>query len=319
MNFDELNLKLSVFLDDAQDSKGEYQFSLPLRCDGWNFAQEVFAEHTLAEKTVQLSAEADGRTVLLPPDFVAVGMVYDTTWTYIQRRFTPGSRRDDLENGSAYWLWAGIMHFDLTVSDLTLDYFASWPQLKYSQNEAGEVAVSGSISVPDWARLPLIHLTAAYCLQPYAIRAAHDAQRQHQHRLGQPRAQLPPAASQGACLVVRHAAGQASAASEGVRLWQLKDGGLKHIVGLKSRRAAGQTPARLRSPSRTIRGVDSIGLRNVTQTGKERLMIIVRHMDPMRERANRDTTQSEDSRLWKEWPEAIIGGSMSRRCRASSS
>jgi hypothetical protein len=99
-------------------------------------------------------------------------MVYDATWTYIQRRFTPGSRRDDLENGSAYWLWAGTMHFDITVSALTLDYFASWPQLKYSQNEAGDVAVSGSISVPDWARLPLIHLTAAYCLQPYAIRAA---------------------------------------------------------------------------------------------------------------------------------------------------
>jgi hypothetical protein len=172
MNFDELNLKLSVFLDDAQDSKGEYQFSLPLRCDGWNFAQECFAEHTLAEKTAQLSAEPDGYTVLLPADFKAVGMLYDSLWTYTQRRFTPGAKRQTTENSRAYWLWAGLLHFDITVSALTLDYFATWPQLKYSQNEAGEVAVTGVILVPDWARLPLIHLTAAYCLQPYAIRAA---------------------------------------------------------------------------------------------------------------------------------------------------
>jgi hypothetical protein len=86
-----------------------------------------------------------------------------------------------------------------------------------------------------------------------------------------------------------------------------EDGGIKHLIGLKIVELltdACQTQIAETDDAR----VDTIGLRNVTQTGKERLMLIVRHMDPMRERANRDTTQSEDSRLWKNWPEAIIGG-----------
>jgi hypothetical protein len=174
MNFDELNSKLSVFLDDAQDSKGEYQFALPLRCDGWNFAQDAFAEHTLAEKTAQLKVEPDGYTAILPSDFVQVGMIYDESWTYTQRRFTPGASRTVQDNSYTYWIWAGQLHFEVSVSSavLTLDYFAHWPHLKWSTNEANETAISGNIEVPDWALLPLIHLTAAYCLQPYAIRAA---------------------------------------------------------------------------------------------------------------------------------------------------
>lgn len=177
MTFDELNLKLSVFLDDAQDAKGEYQFALPLRCDGWNFALDVFEEHTLLERTTPLSVESDGRTAILPLDFAAVGMIHESggyLQTYVQRRFTPGAQRfDNLVVGATYWLWAGKLHFEQKPSDsLVLDYFAHWPRLSYSINDAGETAVSGDVMAPEWATLPLIHLTAAYCLQPAAIRAA---------------------------------------------------------------------------------------------------------------------------------------------------
>jgi hypothetical protein len=86
-----------------------------------------------------------------------------------------------------------------------------------------------------------------------------------------------------------------------------EEGGIKHLIGLKIVELLTDACQTQLSESDDTR-VDSIGLRNVTQTGKEKLVLIVRHMDPLRERSNKDTTQSEESKLWKSWPEAIIGG-----------
>lgn len=64
-------------------------------------------------------------------------------------------------------------------------------------------------------------------------------------------------------------------------------------------------------PTSDDRRLDLVGLRSVNLTGKERLSVIVRHMDPLEEERAKDTTRSgggEMAAVFKDWPVGIIGG-----------
>lgn len=181
MAWSDVNAILNVFLDDTADADGNYQFGQQLRIDGWNFAQDAFGQHTLLEKTLTpLTIESDGRTVLLPSDFREAAMIYEPVApyaVYVRREFTPGALRQTAfdELAQTFWGWAGRLHFGTVVTGhtLTLDYWAAWPKVTYTLDaESVPTLVNTTLSVPEWATLPLLHLTTAYCLQPQAIRAA---------------------------------------------------------------------------------------------------------------------------------------------------
>lgn len=88
------------------------------------------------------------------------------------------------------------------------------------------------------------------------------------------------------------------------------DGGIKHLIGMKIvDLLTDACVTQIASTDSTL--VDKVGLRSVQQTGKERLMLIVRHMDPLKETAHRDmalSLRSEAAEAFKGWPNAEIGG-----------
>ena len=52
-------------------------------------------------------------------------------------------------------------------NSLTLDYFADWPSVEYTVKDDKTTAITiDDIYVPRWSLQPLLHLTAAYCLDP---------------------------------------------------------------------------------------------------------------------------------------------------------
>jgi hypothetical protein len=180
MKFAQLNQTLNFFLDDnPKTGARDYQFPLPLRVEGWNFAQDTFSVHTMAEKTVALNLPPGARSIALPADYGAMGLVYDTknNQTYTQKELSAGVvRNDDVAQGFQYWAWGGQLFIDTDkASTLKLSYFAYWPSVEYTVNAEGTVALTkDDVLVPRWSVQALLHLTAAYCLTPHAIRAAMD-------------------------------------------------------------------------------------------------------------------------------------------------
>lgn len=89
-----------------------------------------------------------------------------------------------------------------------------------------------------------------------------------------------------------------------------EDGGIKNLIASKVVELLQQTCIdEIASTDTSL--VDRIGLRSVQQTGKERLSLIVRHMDPLRESSNKDSSlsiRSEAAEAFRNWPPAIIGG-----------
>ncbi len=175
--FDEINTTLCLFLDDnPEGGETKYQFPLPLRIIGWNWAQGVFQTHTMREMTTRLSVAEGGRSAVLPSDYLLMALVYDRNneRTYIRRTFAEGGFRNELGDNFAYWTWGGKLRFDRPVTEqVDIEYYASWPKITYNLNNEGKVVyVQGDVLVPEWSHFALAHLTAAVVLQPPAITAA---------------------------------------------------------------------------------------------------------------------------------------------------
>ncbi len=177
ITFDEINTTLCLFLDDNPDGgEAKYQFPLPLRITGWNWAQGVFQNHTMREMTARLSIAEDRRSALLPDDYLYLALVYDRTneHTYQRRAFAEGGWRNEYSENFAYWVWSHKLRFDRTVTEpIDIEYYASWPKITYNLGSEGKVVyVQGDVLVPEWSHFALAHLTAAAVLQPAAITAA---------------------------------------------------------------------------------------------------------------------------------------------------
>jgi hypothetical protein len=127
--------------------------------------------------------DTDERSGVLPQDFLGVWRIWDISaqrWLYRKHRFDEGAAFFEDDELAEYWVWSDRLIFnqDLTIdnSEMTLYYYAYWPEIVY-QNESGTITlVDEDIIVPQWAIGPLMHLTAAFCLQPGAIQAARTRQ-----------------------------------------------------------------------------------------------------------------------------------------------
>lgn len=175
--FDEINTTLCLFLDDSpKEGELKYQFPLPLRIAGWNWAQQVFQNHTLREATCSVVVDEAKRSATLPNDLVSIATIYDNLneRTYARRSFAAGGHRNDYSENFAYWTWGGRLRFDRTVIEpLVLEYYATWPNITYNVNNEGKVVyVNDAVLVPEWAHKALAHLTTAAVLHPPAITAA---------------------------------------------------------------------------------------------------------------------------------------------------
>lgn len=175
--WDEVNTKLSLFLDD----EGGTNYSVPLRVWAWNAAQRVLAvHHTPREKTTSLTMESGERSAVLPPDFIAVWKIYDSDQQRWYSEYRPGAtykRSTDSELGQ-YWVWGNKLYFeksiDVSNTDHTMYYAAYWPDITYQVVDSEYAYTDDEVIIPDWAELPVTHLTAATCLQPGALEAAKD-------------------------------------------------------------------------------------------------------------------------------------------------
>jgi len=182
--FTDLQSKLNRFADDAlqEDASGEAQarrFSLPLRIDGWNWAQDVFVHHTPRQQSASLTIDTGERSALLPDDFFDVKGIYDSYNEYWWSKvtFSEGDYRDPDSDIPQYWIWDDSMilerEVDYDVDYLTLYYWAYYPEIEYSVGSTDEDITyeHETIYVPRWAESALIHLAIAYCWQPGSMLA----------------------------------------------------------------------------------------------------------------------------------------------------
>lgn len=170
-----INARLSIFLNDEDGN----DFSLAQRVDGWNAAQRLLAaQHTPRSRIASLVLRADGRSAVLPEDFLAIAGIYDgddSEWWQAAEYPTRASWRADDENLNLWWIWGDILYFERDVDssdDLSLYYWSYWPEMEVETVNSVDAEVRGDIAIPRWAELPCCYLTAAYCLEPGAMQAA---------------------------------------------------------------------------------------------------------------------------------------------------
>jgi len=171
--------KLDLFLKDSQVEGGEYNYPLAMRIAAWNWATRMFAFHTPRQQKVVLSIGSDGRSAILPPDSLGVQRIYNADTQRWMRRMPvqmdTDRRMEDAELGQ-WWVWGGTLYleqtFKTTSADLTLYYYAYWPDVEYKSVDGKEEVVENDIITPPWAEIALCHLTAAQCLVPGSIEAA---------------------------------------------------------------------------------------------------------------------------------------------------
>lgn len=178
--WEELNGKLDYFLSDSDsDGDGTYTYDQPMRIASWNWSQRLVALHTPRSREGKLAVEADERSAVLPGDFLSVHRIYDAgtaRWMRPMRKPVPGVVRSDSAELSQYWVWGGVLHFERTVdlgdTDITLYYYAYWPEVEYETVDSVVTTVQDEVLLHPWAILPCCHLTAANLLVPGAIQAA---------------------------------------------------------------------------------------------------------------------------------------------------
>ena len=174
--WDEVNTALGYFLDDTGASLSH---SVPLRILAWNAAQDTFVNHTARERQVELTLKEDGRSVVLPDDYFEAAMLYDSTNQkfYYPAKYQYGGYRDPEGDEYSVWTWGGNLYLgrQATEAETTqLYYFAYWPKVTYTIADAVVTITEGDILVPRWAQPALLHLTAAYVLQPMAVSSARN-------------------------------------------------------------------------------------------------------------------------------------------------
>lgn len=184
VTFSSLQTKLDRFADDelTTDASGdaeERRFTLPSRIDSWNWAQRYFVHHTPRQRSCTLEIDTDGRSAVLPDDFFEVYGIYDSyeeTWWH-RTSFKPGDYRALDDDTLEYWVWDGAIILetdeDHGTDDLTLYYWAYWPDVEFSVGDTDEDITyeQESVYTPKWAELALVHLCIAWCWQPMAITA----------------------------------------------------------------------------------------------------------------------------------------------------
>jgi len=185
VTFSSLQAKLNRFADDAlrEDAGGEAEartFPLPLRIDGWNWAQRILVQHTPRQRSVTLEVDTDGRSAVLPDDFFEVYRIYDSEEEYWWRQMSsePGQYRDPDSDLPEYWVWGDRMYLerDLDHGDdhLTLYYWAYYPDVEYAVGDTDEDITyqQETVYTPRWAESAMLHLTIAYCWQPGSVQAS---------------------------------------------------------------------------------------------------------------------------------------------------
>lgn len=184
--WERIDAQLSTFLSDSGTTDGTtvtYLYDQPQRISAWNWSLSFLTMHTPRQRKVLLVVDADERSAVLPPDFLEVWRIYDADekrWMYRKRKFNEGAYRYDDDEVEEFWLWGGDLLFErsLTIgaSELTLYYYAYWPEISYEEESGGYTILDGEILCPPWAVAPLCHLTSAFCLIPGAIQAARTRQ-----------------------------------------------------------------------------------------------------------------------------------------------
>jgi len=179
--WDEIDDRLSYFLDDTTTDETDRTWRERLRINSWNWAQDMFCAHTPLSKVVTLEVLADTRTGRLPDDFYAMDMLHDTTedrWLSTARRRQGDIRYTD-DDVLEYWLWGGELKLEKAYTeagtDLQLYYWAFYPALEFVVDATtGAVTVEqNQIHTPRWAELALLHLTAANILAPGEMQASY--------------------------------------------------------------------------------------------------------------------------------------------------
>lgn len=176
----EITTKLDSFLDDAvrtqPDGSIKYTFPIALRVYSWNWAQNILARHTPLQKTIDLSVESGGRAATLPSDLFQVYRIYDSAADKFMRykRWKPGDYRIDDEDLPEYWVWNNqlLLEKDASSTTLTLYYWAYYPPVDVVQDANGNDVGQGSVLIPKWAELPMLHLTTASCMNPGEVEAS---------------------------------------------------------------------------------------------------------------------------------------------------
>lgn len=179
------------FADDAlrTDAGGGAEprtFPLPLRIDGWNWAQKVLMQHTPLQKSATLSINEGGRSADLPSDFFDMHGIYDSQEGYWwhQRPMEPVGYRDENADDPEFWIWGSGLVLERQLStdneDLALYYWAYYPEIEYTV-AVGEDGVEDpedityqqeNVYTPRWSDAAMIHLAASYCWQPGGVEAS---------------------------------------------------------------------------------------------------------------------------------------------------
>jgi len=163
------------------DPDGE-EFDEQARIDSWNWAQRHFVHHT-PRQIIQtgLTMESDGRTVILPHDFYEMGRLYDPVenqW-WQQQQWQPGGAYNTTWEDLTFTVWGGVLYLYDDVSSTNsynLWYYAYWPEVEYRVESSAVIVTEDKILVPRWAESALVHLAAAFCLNPQAVQAAKTRQ-----------------------------------------------------------------------------------------------------------------------------------------------
>lgn len=191
ITFSSLQAELSRFADDAlqEDAGGTAQprtFPLPLRIDGWNWAQKVLVQHTPRQQLMTLEIDTDGRSAVLPDDYFDMYGIYDEDEEHWWRQMSvkPGDYRDPSSDIPEFWIWNDkmILERELSHGDdhLTLYYWAYYPGIEYSigtdddgDDDPEDITYEqDTVYTPRWADPAMIHLCIAYCWQPGSVQAS---------------------------------------------------------------------------------------------------------------------------------------------------
>lgn len=174
----EVNRKLDLFLDDAERTGASQVFPVSLRVEAWNWAQRTFCHHTPRQRSRTLEIDAGQRAGIVPADCFAIHGIYDSDrerwWWPVD--LLPGDIQYTDDDVAEYWIWGNELFLDDEISysstDLTLYYWAYWPDVEYSVSDSTLTYIQEQIYVPTWSELALVHLTTATVLMPMELFAA---------------------------------------------------------------------------------------------------------------------------------------------------
>ncbi len=180
--WDEIAVRLDWMLEEAGNpdpTSKKAEFPVVGRITAWNWAQDIFSTHTAAQKVVNLLVT--GRSAEAPADLVDLSMIHDVTngVFYSRAEFHYGGVRLTTSQSNSYWKWGNTLYFEKTLKpsdNLVLYYWAKWPRITYTVNDDSKIVITQpEISIPEWAELPLVHLTCATLMVPKAIQEAINA------------------------------------------------------------------------------------------------------------------------------------------------